>query len=307
MNNMRPKKTTHFGIQRKIIANTTLHSWQTVPHIGYSYEPDVTDFMKTAKELNASGKFSQKITVNTIMLKAITEGLKAAPALNAHIQFDPKFVRGSITQYDNIDVSMTWELPSNQMMTINLHDLGEKSLTELNDYIQDTARRIANTNLDEAMYSISFDDTMRALKSGKIGLALRRLIGAKTGKYKIKTLKGKEKKEYEAIPETDRLTKDDLIQGTVCVSNIGSTTRGINGRVTLLALIPPEVFVMCMGTIQKVPMVKQDENGNDIITIGQMMPICCVFDHRAVDFDEVVPFLNRMEEIFHHPEEMYNW
>lgn len=304
---MRPIKTTFFGIQRKIVANMTTQSWRTVPHIGYSYEPDVTDFMKTVKELNASGKFSTKMTVNTVMLKAITEGLKAAPALNAHIQFDPRFVRGSITQYENIDVSMTWELPTNQMMTINLRDLGEKSLTELNDYIQLTARKIQNTNLDEAMYSVAFNDTMQALKKGKIGLAITRLIGAKTGKHKVQTLKGQAKKDYEAIPETERLTKKDLEQGTVCVSNIGSTTRGVPGRVTMLAVIPPEVFVICMGAIQKVPMVKPDADGNDQIVVGQMLPMCCVFDHRAVDFDEVVPFINRMEEIFHHPEEMFNW
>ncbi len=304
---MRPTKKTHFDIQRKIVANMTTTAWKTVPHIGYSYEPDVTEFMKEAKKLNESGKFSSKITVNTIMLKAISEGLKAAPALNAHIQFDPKRVRGEITQYDNIDVSMTWELPSEQMMTINLKDIGEKSLQELNDYIKDTARRIENTNLTEAMYSVSFSDTIEALKKGKIGTAVNRLIGAKTGKYKIKTLKGQAKKDYEAISESDRLTKEDLVQGTVCVSNIGSTTRGISGRVTLLALVPPQVFVMCMGAIQKTPVVRQDENGNDIIVVGQRLPICCVFDHRAVDFDEVVPFLNRMEEIFSHPEEMYNW
>lgn len=304
---MRPIKTTHFGIQRKIVANMTTESWQTVPHIGYSYEPDVTEFMKTVKKLNESGKFSTKMTVNTVMLKAITEGLKAAPALNAHIQFDKNFVRGSITQYENIDVSMTWELPTNQMMTINLHDLGEKSLTELNDYIKDTARKIENTNFDEAMYSVSLEDTLTKLKKGKVGLALKRLIGAKTGKYKIHTLKGQAKKDYYAIPESDRLTKEDLKQGTVCVSNVGSVTRGVPGRVTLLAVIPPQTFVLCMAAIQKVPMVKQDEDGNDIIVVGNMLPMCFVFDHRAVDFDEIVPFIKRLEEIFHNPEEMYNW
>ena len=304
---MKVTKETHFDIQRKIVANTTLHSWKTVPHIGYSYEPDVSEFVKTAKELNESGKFSSKITVNTIMLKAITEGLKAAPRLNAHINFDPKRVKGTIKEYDEIHVSMTWELPSQQMMTINLHDLGNKSLAELNDYIRDTARKIGNTNLDEVMYSISFDDTMNALKHGHIATAVNRLIGAKFGKYKVKTLSGKEKEEYYSIPESDRLTKEDIRQGTVCISNIGSTTRGIPGRVTLLAIIPPQVFVLCMGTIQKIPMVYKDENGNDEIRPGSTLPMCLVFDHRALDFDEIVPFLNRMEEIFHNPEEMYNW
>lgn len=301
------EKTTWLNIQRKIVANMTSESWKTVPHIGYSYEPDVTKFMATVKELNASGKFSSKMTVNTVMLKAITEGLKAAPALNAHIHFDPKHVKGYVTQFEQIDVSMTWVLPNDEMMTINLHDLGSKSLSELNDYIQETGRKIGNTDVAEVMYSISFDDTMKELKKGHVGKAINRLVGSKLGKHKVTTLKGQAKKDYYAIPETDRLTKEDIRQGTVCVSNIGSTTRGIRGRCTLLAIIPPQVFVMCMASIQKTPIVVTNENGEDEIKIGNILPIELVFDHRAVDFGELVPFIKRMEEIFNNPEEMYNW
>ena len=94
---MKPTRTTHFGIQRKIVANMTSQGWKTIPHIGYSYEPEVTKFIETANKLNENGKFSKKMTVNTIMLKAITEGLKAAPKLNAHIDFNSKRVRGSLT------------------------------------------------------------------------------------------------------------------------------------------------------------------------------------------------------------------
>lgn len=304
---MRPIKTIHFGIQRKIIANMTTESWRTVPHIGYSYEPEVSKFMAAAKELNASGKFASKITVNTLMLKALCEGLKVAPELNAQIKYNRRLVRGTITQYENIDASMTWVLPSGEMMTIRLADIGAKSLSELNDYINDVARRIGNTNLDEVMYSISFDDTIGALKRGHVIKAAGRLIGAKTGKYKVKILSGQEKKDYYSIPETDRLTKEDIRQGTICISNIGSTTRGIRGRCTMLAIIPPEVFVICMSSVQKTPVVVTDENGNDTIVPGQIMPIQLVFDHRAIDFGQIVPFLNRMEEIFNNPEEIMNW
>ncbi len=304
---MKPTKTTWFGIQRKIIANMTTESWQTVPHIGYSYEPEVSKFMAMTKQLNASGKFSQKITVNTFMLKAITEGLKAAPELNANIHFDAKRVKGYITEYEDIHASMTWVLPNDEMMTINLHDIGSKSLSELNDYIADVARKINNTNLDEVMYSISFDDTMRELKKGHILKVVRRLTGAKLGKHKVVTLKGKEKRDYYAIPETDRLTKDDIRQGTVCISNIGSTTRGIHGRCTLLALIPPEVFVICMSSVQKTPVVVTDENGEDKVVPGLVMPMELVFDHRAVDFGKLIPFINRLEQIFNNPEEMLEW
>ncbi len=304
---MKETKVSHFGIQRKIVANMTSESWETIPHISYVYEPEVSRFLEVIKELNESGKFPVKLTVNTVMLKALTEAFKAAPQLNAHIDFNRKLVRGKVTEYDEIHAGMTWVLPNGEMMTINLHDIGNKSLVELTNYIADVSRRIGNTDLTEVMFSVSFNDTIEKLKKGKIKQAVLRLFGAKTGKHKIKTLSGKAKKEYYAIPESDRLTADDIKQGTVTISNIGSITRGIPGHASLLSIIPPQIFVVCIGSAIKKPVVKQDENGNDIIVVGQEMPIDLVFDHRAVDFGEVAPFVRRLEEIFKNPEEMYNW
>lgn len=304
---MKPIKVKHFGIARKIVANMTSESWETIPHTSYIYEPEVSDFMKVVKELNESGKFPVKITVNTIMLKALAEAFKAAPQLNAHIKFNRKLVRGVVTEWDEIHAGMTWILPNGEMMTINLHDIGNKNLVELTEYIADVSRKIGNTDLTEVMFSVSLNDTLEKLKKGRIMNAVYRLFGAKTGKHKIKTLSGKAKKEYYAIPETDRLTAYDIKQGTVTISNIGSLTRGINGRVSLLSIIPPQVFVCCMSSIIKKPVVKQDENGNDIIVPGNELPITLVFDHRAVDFGEVVPFIQRLEDIFRNPEQMYNW
>lgn len=304
---MKATKVTEFGIQRKIVANMTSESWETIPHISYIYEPEISRFLEVVKELNASGKFPVKITINTIMLKALSEAFKAAPQLNAHIKFNRKLVRGTITEFDEIHASMTWILPNGEMMTINLHDIGNKSLVELTEYIADVGRRIGNTDLTEVMFSVSLQDTLEKLKKGRLMNAIYRLIGSKTGKNKVKTLSGQAKKDYYAIPEKDRLTKEDIKQGTVTISNIGSVTRNIPGRVAMLSIIPPQIFVCCMGSIIKKPVVKQDENGNDIIAIGNELPIDLVFDHRAVDFGDLVPFIQRLEDIFKNPEQMYNW
>lgn len=304
---MKATKVTEFGIQRKIVANMTSESWETIPHISYIYEPEISRFLEVVKELNASGKFPVKITINTIMLKALSEAFKAAPQLNAHIKFNRKLVRGTVTEFDEIHASMTWILPNGEMMTINLHDIGNKSLVELTEYIADVGRRIGNTDLTEVMFSVSLQDTLEKLKKGKLMNAIYRLIGSKTGKNKVKTLSGQAKKDYYAIPEKDRLTKEDIKQGTVTISNIGSVTRNIPGRVAMLSIIPPQIFVCCMGSIIKKPVVKQDENGNDIIAIGNELPIDLVFDHRAVDFGDLVPFIQRLEDIFKNPEQMYNW
>lgn len=49
---MKKTNTIHFGIQRKIVSNMTAESWETIPHVTYNYEPDVTAFMREYKRLN---------------------------------------------------------------------------------------------------------------------------------------------------------------------------------------------------------------------------------------------------------------
>lgn len=216
----------HFGMQRKIVSHMTSESWKTIPHVTYMYEPDVTDFMQEYRALSHDASRRHKITVNTIMLKAIAEGLKAAPALNAHIDYRERTVRGSVTVLDHIDISVPWCLPNGEMMTVNLRDVGSKSLDELAAYIEEIGRKMKKTDFNEAMYEVAFAETMGHLKRLHLVRVLRRLFGSKVGKHRVKTLSGKAKKAYRKIPASDRLTKADLEQGSVTVSNIGSIYRG---------------------------------------------------------------------------------
>lgn len=304
---MKKTSTTHFGIQRKIVANMTAESWETIPHVTYNYEPDVTEFMIEYKRLNENCAPEDKITLNTIMLKIIVEGLKADPAMNAHIEFDRKLVRGEIHTFQDINISMPMVLPNGEMMTINLHNFENKNLNQMVDYIKDVNRRVANTNLNEVMFDVSLDNTLTALKHGKIKQTLHRLIGSKTGKHKVKTLSGKAKRDYEAIPEKDRLTKRDIEQGTITVSNIGSTYRQQRGETCLLEIVPPQVCAIALGAVQDKPVVIVNENGEKEIAIRQVMPLCIAFDHRALDFGEIVPFIKRLDEIFEAPEIIHTW
>ena len=140
---MKKTSTTHFGIQRKIVANMTAESWETIPHVTYNYEPDVTEFMIEYQRLNENCAPEDKITLNTLMLKIIVEGLKADPAMNAHIDFDRKLVRGEIHTFEDINISMPMVLPNGEMMTINLHNFENKNLNQMADYIKDVNRRVA--------------------------------------------------------------------------------------------------------------------------------------------------------------------
>ena len=300
-------KTEHFGIQRKIVANMTTESWQNIPHVTYTYEPDVTEFMTQYKRLNEGVERENKITVNTLMLKVIVEGLKACPAMNAHIDFDKKYVRGVIHTLSEINISMPMVLPTGEMMTINLHNFENKTLDDMVDYIKDVHRRMENTNLNEVMFDVSMDNTITGLKEGKISQTINRIIGSKTGKHKVKTLKGKEKKAYEAIPETDRLTKHDIEQGSITISNIGSVYREQRGAAALIEIIPPQVTAIAVGAVQDKPVVIVNENDEKEIAIRQVLPFTIVFDHRALDFGDIVPFIKKLDSIFEEPEIMHTW
>lgn len=300
--------TEHFGIARKIVSNMTAESWETIPHGVVTYKPEVTEFLKECKKLNEGvTDRSEKITINTVVLKVICEGLKAAPKLNAHLQFNRKLVRGCLKTYDNIDISMPMILPNGEMMTVNMHDMGSKTLTEMTAAINDTIRRAKNTDLNEVMFEVSLDNTLTALAHGKVVQTINRLVGSKTGKHKVHTLKGAEKKKYYSIPVTERLTKHDIEQGTTTVSNLGSVYRQYRGECTILEIIPPQVTAFAVNAAQKQPVVVKNENGEEEIKIGTIMPITIAIDHKALDYGDVVPFIQKLDEIFDNPRIIQSW
>lgn len=299
-------KTENFKIARKIVSNMTTESWNDIPHATMSYEADVTELLTECKKLNSISE--EKITINTLMLKIICEGLKAAPKMNCTLDFNKKLVRGTLNYHDSIDISMPMILHTGEMMTVNMHDMGNKSLDEMTRAINDTARRANNSDMNEVMFEVSLDNTLTGLKHGKILQALRRLYGSKMpGRHQVKTLKGKAKKEYYSIPEKDRLTKHDIEQGTTTISNLGSIYRAQRGECFLLEIIPPQVSAFAVNAIQKKPIVTEDEFGSDKIEIRKILPITIAIDHRALDYGDCVPFFEKLDEIFSNPHMIFEW
>lgn len=302
-------KIENFKITRKIVSNMTAQSWEEIPHATMTYEADATELLEEIKRLNderAQGE--DKITINTVMLKIICEGLKAAPKMNTTLDFNRKLVRGTLKYHDQIDISMPMILHTGEMMTVNMHDMGSKTLTEMTCAINDTVRRANNSNLEEVMYEVSIDNTLTGLKQGKILQAIRRLYGSKMpGKHQVKVLSGKAKKEYYSIPEKDRLTKHDIEQGTTTVSNLGSIYREQKGFCALLEIIPPQTTAFAVNAVQKRAVVVTDENSNDKIEVRKIIPITIAIDHRALDYGDCVGFFKRLDEIFANPSLIRDW
>ena len=99
---MKIKEEQTFGIARKIKANMTGESWEHITHSVVSYEADVTELMPLIKKMNEGATRENKITVNSVMLKIITEGIKVMPLINSHLEFNRKLVRGTLKVFDTI-------------------------------------------------------------------------------------------------------------------------------------------------------------------------------------------------------------
>ena len=182
-----------------------------------------------------------------------------------------------------------------------------KTLKEIAEYQADINRRLENTNLTEAMFEVSLDNTLTALKKGKLKTVFCRLFGAKIGKYRVKTLSGKAKKEYNSIPVTDRITKKDIEQGTITVSNLGSVDRNRYGFCSILEIIPPQTSVIALWAANDRPVVKVNENGEKEIVIRQILPMTVMFDHRVCEYSDIIGFLNKIQDICDHPEQIMEW
>jgi len=277
-------KGENFSLSRRIVSNVTLESWHTIPHACITYNADVTKLICVLNNYNSDKDKTKKITLNTALLKIISEGIKQCPCVNTHIQYNPFFISGRTLIKKNIDVSMPLVV-NGKMITVNVRNLESKNMEQIRDYILDLRQKAENTIIDEALLEVAVKDTLKGLKHGKILTAIKRLIGTKFGPYKVKRISYKERRAYKKTDPSKRLTSKDLEQGTLTVTNLGSIYKEWNGICTMLEIIPPQIVAIALSSIQK-----SDNSSFITFTIA--------FDHRALDFGDIVPFMKSLDSIF---------
>ncbi len=296
-------KTEYLTIQRKMVAEMTSKSWQEIPHVSFNYEPDITDIYKLYQdEIKPLG-----LSFNTLILRIIVEGLKEAKAMNAEIIYNYKLAGGKVITKDEISISMPMILPSGEMMTVTLKNVNDLSMTGLRNMIIDLRRRSFSTNLNEVMYDIAKGKLIERMLHGQVLSQGIKILLNQFGKGKARHFCGKEKRDYESIPATDRLMKDDLNPGTITVSNVGSLYPGLRGSFSLLEILPGQVVAIGLGAVQDRATVVRDKEGNKDLAARKIFPMCIAFDHRALDFNEIVPFIKKLDEIFANPRVVLDW
>jgi Pyruvate/2-oxoglutarate dehydrogenase complex, dihydrolipoamide acyltransferase (E2) component, and related enzymes len=304
---IRLRKSVVFNLQRKIISYKVTESWQSVPHVSYLYEPDITDFYREYKTLTGSGAdLKPKITLNTIMIRAIIEGLESAPELNSLISYHHKKGEGMLHICKEINISVPWLLPNGSMISPTLFNTESMSLKDLSTAVMKLGEKLKHTDIDEVLYKTALEEIISELKHFHLGV-IRKIFSENQRARKNVQYFRKEREDFKVISKKNYLTAQDFSGGTVTISNIGSLYKEQTGAFGLLEIIPPQIFAVGLGAIQEKPGVYINTNGYKEIGIRKVLPLCLVFDHRAVDFSTLVPFLKRMDKIFSKPEEIYNW
>lgn len=299
-------KIKYFTLQRKVVGYKTTESWTTIPHVTFIYEADATNLLNNFDMLRTE-KQDKKITLNTLLLRICVEAIKAAPQVNAVINYNSKYVTGKVEIINDISISIPWALENGEIISVNLRNFESKTLMEMQEYINKTALKIKNCDVNIPLYQVSVNNMLGELRKGHLLKAVKALLGAAFGKSKIAKYSKKDIETYNKIPVENKITTQDLVPGTITISNLGSVYKDLKGFMGLLEIIPPQVFAIGIGSVQEKAGIINNGKNEKVIAIRKIIPMCLAFDHRALNFNEIVPFIQKLDSIFEHVNLLKEW
>ena len=154
------------------------------------------------------------------------------------------------------------------------------------------------------LFDIILQRIIGFILKGKFASTAAQIATGYVGKYKVAKLSGL----FEhASRDKSALQMNELNEGTVCMTNLGTLYKGLNGNVTYAPLLFPQVFIMALGAVQDRDYAFRNEKGEVDIGTKKILPINIMFDHRIGGFNDVIPFIKRLDEIFAAPEVMWEW
>lgn len=294
-----------FDIQRRVVAHKTMEAWDTIPHAGLVIDLDVTEIIAFTNRLRNMSDFEGvRVTLNSVMLKIIAESIKDSPDLNAELLYSKRANSGRLRYRDTIDIAVPMLTSENRMISPIVRNLGTMSLRETCVAMEEMKRRAHNTKVDLLLLEAGLRDTWERLAKGQLITVLRRLWANFVASDKLVLPSREERRRYSAIPATERLTSDDLLDATTLVSNVGSILPQVAFHGVLLEVIPPQITAMLLSGIQKRPVVMKNEANEDVIVIRDILPLTFYLDHRPLDFEHIMGFMKRLHQLCGHPEEL---
>lgn len=301
----RPEKgdtVKHFGLRARVSGYILTKAQQNIPTCGYNYEADLTKFWEEFQ--NFKDTCGYHISFNTIMMKVLVEGLKVAPKLNAHIKYNATSSCGTIVLKKHIDVAMPVVLENGETFPLKVNAAEEKKLQELSEQIDDLLERLKNTDIDKVMFEVIAQRTVGLMLSGAIVPTVAQTVTGYVGKHKVAKIKDH---FHHNKRDGSILLMEELNEGSVCLTNWGPLYEGLNGNVTYTPLLFPQTFLMAMGSIRDTEYAFRNDKGEVDLATKKVLPITLMFDHRIGGFNDVMPFIKKLDEIFQNPKIMREW
>ncbi|MGM0166752.1 dihydrolipoamide S-succinyltransferase [Enterococcus sp. AZ135] len=213
----------------------------------------------------------------------------------AKAMVNSKHTAPHVTLHDEVEVSKLWDhrkkfkqvaLDNGTKLTflpyvVKALTATVKKYPVLNASIDDTAQEIVYKNY----YNIGIaTDTDH-------GLYVPNVKNADTkGMFKI----ADEINEKAALAHDGKLAADDMRNGTITISNIGS----VGGGWFTPVINYPEVAILGVGTIAQQPIV----NAEGELAVGRVMKLSLSFDHRIVDGATAQKAMNNIKRLLADPE-----
>ncbi|MBQ3497818.1 MAG: 2-oxo acid dehydrogenase subunit E2 [Clostridia bacterium] len=291
----------YFKLKARVSGNVLTNA-ADIPAGGYNYEADITKFWEEFQKLKKERDYP--ISFNTIMLRVFAEGLKANPRLNAHMEYKRKASTGRLIVKEHIDVAVPFLLDSGETFPVKLRNLEQLSLKGISEEIARLTSALEETDVDRVLFDIILQRIIGFILKGKFASTAAQIATGYVGKYKVAKLSGL----FEhASRDKSTLQMNELNEGTVCMTNLGSLYKGLCGNVTYAPLLFPQVFIMALGAVQDRDYAFRNEKGEVDIGTKKILPINIMFDHRIGGFNDVIPFIKKLDEIFAAPEVVWEW
>lgn len=292
----------YFNLKARVSGNVLVNSQRNVPTPTYVYEADVTKFVDEFKKFKEECGY--QVSFNTLMMRLLVEGLKVAPRLNAHMEYNHMASCGRLIVKKHIDVAMPIFMDGGITFPVKVREIENKSLREISDQIADIMVKLEKTDVDEVLFDLISQRMLGYALKGKFLPLIAQAVSGFFGKYSVTSVHDL---LHPKKLNPEGLGMYDLNEGTVCMTNLGPLYKGLTGDITYGPLLYPQVFMLGIGNIKEVDYPFRNEKGEVDIGTKKLLPLTFCFDHRLGGFGDVIPLVKKFDEVFADPSVIYEW
>ena len=154
-------ETTKLSKMRKAIAATVSYSKQHIPHFYVSYEIEMTNVITQLDERNRSQTAENKITINDVIIRAVSKTLKDSPSLNAI------YPQQGIVLQKAVNMGIVLGLPEGLIIPV-LKNCDTLTLEEISEGVKRLRQKIKTGKFSPADFT---DGTFTISNLGMLGVS----------------------------------------------------------------------------------------------------------------------------------------